>query len=124
MRQVAENVWIVDSHVRAAGLSIPVRMTVIRLSGGAVLLHSPVRHSRELQRALEGIGTVKYLVAPGIAHWVFLPEWQRALPEALTFAVPGLAARRPVRNSGVRIDRELTEEAPPEWENEVGLWNA
>jgi len=121
MRQVAENVWIVDSHVRAAGLSIPVRMTVIRLSGGAVLLHSPVRHSRELQRALEGIGTVKYLVAPGIAHWVFLPEWQRALPEALTFAVPGLAARRPVRNSGVRIDRELTEEAPPEWESEVDV---
>jgi short-subunit dehydrogenase len=121
MRQIAENVWLVEAQIRAGGLPLPVRMTVIRLSDGALLLHSPVRHSSELQRTLEGLGTVKYLVAPGIAHWTFLREWQRALPDTLTFAVPGLAARRQVRNSGVRIDRVLAEEAPREWNNEIDV---
>ena len=37
--QIADNVWIVDSEaVVTGGLRVPVRMTVIRLSSGALLL--------------------------------------------------------------------------------------
>ena len=118
MRQIAENVWIVDAAMSGA-MPLPIRMTVIRLPSGAVLLHSPVRHSMQLQREVEGLGAVKYLLAPSVAHWLFLQEWQRALPGALTFAVPGLAARQQVRASGLRIDRELGEEAPLEWEGAI-----
>jgi len=37
LRPVAENVWIVDAgRIKAAGLPLPIRMTVIRLSSGAL----------------------------------------------------------------------------------------
>jgi short-subunit dehydrogenase len=120
MKQIADNVWIVDAAaIVAGGLPLPVRMTIIRLSSGALLLHSPVRYSTQLHRSLQELGPVRYLVAPNVAHWMFLRPWQQALPEALTFAAPGLATRKQVRASGLRIDRILADEPPMEWEEEL-----
>ena len=46
LRPVADGIWIVDAgHINAAGLSLPVRRTVIRLTSGDLLLHSPTRYS-------------------------------------------------------------------------------
>jgi hypothetical protein len=47
---------------------------------------------------------------------MFVPEWQRAYPEATTWAAPGLRARRQVRRSGVRLDHDLSEMTPPGWD--------
>jgi short-subunit dehydrogenase len=122
MKQIADNVWIVDAAgIVAGGLPLPVRMTIIRLSSGALLLHSPVRYSAELHRSLDELGPVKYLLAPSVAHWMFLHPWQQAIPEALTFAVPGLATRKQVRASGLRIDRIVSNEPPMEWEGEIEI---
>lgn len=116
LSRVTDDIWIVDdAPINAAGLRLPVRMTVIRLSNGDLVLHSPVRHAPELRDELERLGTIKYLLAPNIAHWMFLPDWQRALPHALTFAARGLSARRQVRAAGLRVDRELTDTTPEEW---------
>ncbi len=54
-------------------------------------------------------------MAPNIAHWTFLKEWQTHCPEALTWAAPNLRQRGQVRRSGLRIDRVLDDAAPPEW---------
>jgi short-subunit dehydrogenase len=94
-------------------------MTVIRLANGELVLHSPTRYSPTVRSELERIGPIKYLLAPNVAHWMFLADWQRALPQALTFAARGLAARRQVRAAGLRIDRELGETTPEEWINEI-----
>lgn len=113
--RVTDDIWIVDDKpINAAGLQLPVRMTVIRLSDGDLVLHSPVRYSPALRQELERLGRIRYLLAPNIAHWMFLPEWQRQLPQAAIFAARGLAARRQVRAAGLRIDREL-DTTPEEW---------
>src|SRR3954451_19441034 len=93
--RATDDIWIVDdTPIVAGGLRLPLRMTVIRLSSGAVLLHSPVRYSPLLRMELERIGPIKYLLAPNFAHWMFLSGWQKALPDAITLAVPGLAKRK------------------------------
>src|SRR5918993_3242039 len=103
-KPVAENVWIVDSGPhRMLGLPMPVRMTVIRLGGGDLWLHSPTRFDEGLRREMEAVGRIRHLVAPSIAHWSFLQEWQRNCPDAVTWAAPGLRERAPVRKSGVRL---------------------
>lgn len=119
-KPVAEGVWVVDgAPLRPLGLALPVRMTVIRLANGDLLLHSPTRCSLGLRRELDRIGRVRHLVAPNVVHWTFLQDWQRGYPDAVTWAAPGLRGRAQVRRSGVRLDHDLGEAAPPEWAGEM-----
>src|SRR3954452_3469123 len=120
LTRVTDDIWIADgAPISAAGLQLPVRMTVIRLSNGDLVLHSPVRYSSILRDQLARLGPIKYLLAPNVAHWMFLPRWQREVPEAATFAARGLAARRQVRDAGLRVDREISDTTPDEWGAEL-----
>lgn len=120
LRPVADNIWIFDApRVVAAGLPLPIRMTIIRLSGGDLVLHSPTQYTRELHDRVAGLGRISYLVAPNVAHWMFVQDWQEAVPDSLTFAAPGLARRRQVRRADLRIDHELVDGAPEAWAGEI-----
>jgi hypothetical protein len=120
LKPVAENVWIVDSGPQhAMGLTLPVRMTVIRLENGEVWLHSPTRFNGELRRTIETLGPIRHIVAPNIAHWTHLKDWQSSCPSAVTSAAPGLRQRAQVRKEGLRLDRDLTEEPPEAWAGEI-----
>jgi len=121
-KPVADGVLIVDSVMPGLiGHVLPVRMTVMRLQDGSLLLHSPTRYSIPLKHALEKIGPIRHLVAPNIAHWTFMQDWQRACPDATTWAAPGLRERSQVRASGVRLDHDLSDAAPAEWGGAIGL---
>lgn len=114
-KELAPGVWVVDSVLPGlVGKVLPVRMTVLRLPDGSLLLHSPTRYDPALHRALKQLGQIRHLVAPNLAHWVFLRDWQLACPAAVTWAAPGLRGRDQVRQAGVVLDHELTE-APAGW---------
>jgi len=121
LKPVAENLWVVDSGpIKAMGfLPLPVRMTVIRLNGGALLLHSPTSFRFSLRQELDALGRIEHLIAPNSAHWTFMKEWQSHLPDALTWAAPGLRDRAPVRHSGVRLDHDLGDRPPDIWAGEI-----
>jgi hypothetical protein len=122
LKRVCDDVFVVDSALPGLiGRVLPVRMTVIRLANGSLLLHSPTRLTDRLRQALSPIGVVAHLVAPNVAHWTLLKPWQEAFPGAVTWAVPGLRGRRPVRRSGLRIDHDLGSEAPGEWGSDIEL---
>ena len=118
---LAEDVWIVDSGPLGGILPLPLRMTVIRLPGGNLLLHSPTRLTAPLRDAIDRIGPVGFLFAPNIAHWMFLRDWQRAYPAAQTWAAPGLRKRRAVRRAAVTVDHELSDIAPSVWGGAIHL---
>lgn len=121
LKPVADGVWIVDSgplHVLGLML-LPVRMTVIRLASGNLLLHSPTRFDARLRAEIEAQGKIAHLVAPNVAHWSFVEEWQHACRQAFVWAAPGLRERAAVRKSNLRLDRDLGEEAPAEWAGEI-----
>lgn len=112
----AKEIWIVDSGpMNAMGLELPIRMTIFRLTNGDLLLHSPTPWSPDLAKAIAALGPVRHLVAPNMAHWTFLADWQRAFPEATSWAAPGLRNRAQVRASDVRIDAELGDTPPAAW---------
>ena len=120
-KPVADGIWIVDSGpLRVFGmLGLPIRMTVLRLSSGDILMHSPTRFDARLKAEIEAHGPIRHLVAPNIAHWSFLAEWQRQCPDAVTWAAPGLRERANVKASGVHLDRDLPSESPPEWAQDL-----
>ncbi len=120
-KPVAPDVFVVDSLMPGVmGRILPLRMTVIRLPDGDLLLHSPTRFSFALKQELEALGPIRHLVAPNVAHWLFLQEWQQHCPEATSWATPGLRERGQVRRSFVRLDRDLTA-PPPEWGGAIEL---
>lgn len=120
LKAVATDVWIVDSGpIKAMGLSLPVRMTAVRLASGAMWLHSPTRFSEGLRREIEAQGPIRHLVAPNIAHWTFIKGWQQHCPEAVTWATPKLRERAQVKAQGVRLDRDLGDTAPEDWAGEI-----
>ncbi|HYZ21942.1 MAG TPA: DUF4336 domain-containing protein [Rhodopila sp.] len=121
-KPVAPGVDVVDSVMPGVlGAVLPVRMTVLRLPNGELLLHSPTPFTFALKDALEAIGPIRHLVAPSISHWMFLRDWQRACPEAITWAVPVLRRRRQVRQSGLPLDRDLIDGTPSAWGGAVSV---
>lgn len=122
LKPLADGLWIVDSGpISAMGLVMPVRMTVIRLDDGSLMLHSPTSCTAQLQAQLADLGPVRHLVAPSVGHWTFLAEWQSRYPDAATWAVEGLKDRAQVRRAQVRIDGELGQVPPPEWDDAFEL---
>lgn len=106
------DLWLVDG---AFGPGVPVRMTVARLPGGDLLLHSPTRLTSGLREALAALGPIKHLVAPNSVHWTFVKAWQDAIPDATVWAAPGLRERGQVKRSGLRIDTVMSDTPPAAW---------
>jgi len=120
LKPVAEGIWIVDSGpFRVAGIiPVPVRMTVVRLSGGAIWLHSPTQWSEALQRNLESLGPIRHLIVPNPFHWSFVRGWQSHCPAARVAAAEGTKSRWLVRQRGPGIDLEIGDAACPDWSDD------
>lgn len=111
MQQLHSDLWIADSPLRFVGLEIGARMTVVRLPGPRLLLHSPVAATPELVREVAALGPVAYLVAPNRFHHLFVGEWLEACPEASLYVAPELdRKRRDLKIAGV-----LTDQPEPGW---------
>jgi Domain of unknown function (DUF4336) len=113
---IGAEIWLVQGPtVSFYGFPYPTRMAVVRLADRALWVWSPVQLSQALRRALEEIGTPRYLVAPNKLHHLYLGEWQQAWPQARVYAAPGLRERRP----DLRFDAELGSDAAVEWSGEI-----
>ena len=95
MRPLAADLWVAESPLRFLGLEVGARMTVIRLAGGGLLVHSPIAASAGLVAEVCALGPVAHLVAPNRLHHLFVGEWKRAFPEASLWVAPGLERKRP-----------------------------
>ncbi|MCI0541439.1 MAG: DUF4336 domain-containing protein [Verrucomicrobiales bacterium] len=90
-------------------------MTVIHLTVGNLLLHSPTRCDEATIDALARLGTVTEIVAPNGFHDLFLEEWLSAFPEARLWIPPRMAHRFPV-TPRIRVLSGTFQDAP--WRNE------
>jgi hypothetical protein len=112
---LAEDLWVVERPQTFYGLPVGTRMTVMRLSGGRLLLHSPVALDAELRAELDAIGRVHYAVAPNRVHHLYAGAVAQAYPEARLWVAPGLERKRP----DLDFVAILGDEAPDEWRGEV-----
>ena len=95
MNQLAGGLWVADQPLRILGVELGARMTVVRLPGGGLLLHSPIRPSAELVGEVLALGPVSAIVAPNRFHHLFAGAWLDACPGTPLFVAPGLETKRP-----------------------------
>jgi hypothetical protein len=111
LKVVANNIWIVDGliiRVRMLGVAIPfpTRMTIVRIGGTDLFIHSPTALTPELKAEVEVLGTPRYLIGPSWLHYWWLPEWKRAFPDARVFVADGVRKRA---RKHIDFDTELLE---------------
>jgi hypothetical protein len=104
----AEGVWVDTAPVRILRMRLTATMTVLRLSDGSLLLHSPLALTPPRRSAVEALGPVTHLYAPNLSHHLRIGEWAAAFPAARLHAPSSLAEKR----RDLRIDR--AHDAAPE----------
>jgi len=115
LTSIDNDIWTVESSHRFLGIDFGARMTVIRLSSGDLILHSPVFIDGSLKEELNKIGSVKYIVAPNKFHHIHVKKCVAAFPEAKVYGAPGLSSKR----RDINFDGELGENVPKKWAGEV-----
>lgn len=118
LEQLGANLWIADGPVVKANMEFcyPTRMAVIRLSGGHLMIWSPVAASAALVEAVTALGDPRFLVAPNTLHHVFMREWAEAFPSADVYGPRALAQKR----SDIAFSGFLEEEAvAAQWSGEI-----
>jgi hypothetical protein len=111
LRPVADDVHVFTVPFRMGGMDVGGRMTVVRLPDGGLWVHSPVRFTPEARAAVEGLGPVRFLVAPNLMHHLNVQDWAAAWPEAKVAAPASLRRKRP----DLRIDLELGDTPDAGW---------
>ena len=118
----ADGVWIIDGpeiRMRYGPVALPftTRMVVVRLATGGLWVHSPVAPDAQLLQAVDALGPVRHLIAPNSIHYWYMADWLDRYPDAVSYAVPGLArrAKRPFRIDHVLDDDHL----PTAWGDEI-----
>jgi uncharacterized protein DUF4336 len=96
LRSLAPEIWVAEAPLRWLGVELGRRMTVIRLSGGGLLVHSPAELTSDLRDALAELGEVRFVVSASRFHGhLYMEQYRDAYPKVELFAAPGLTARRP-----------------------------
>ncbi|WP_428310386.1 DUF4336 domain-containing protein [Hydrocarboniphaga sp.] len=115
LTQLAENLWISSIPHQFMVLHIGTRMTVVRLSSGDLLLHSPIALSGDLRRAIDALGPVKHIVCPNMFHHSYAGEVLRAYPGAKLYGPAKLQKKRP----DLKFTATLSDTPPADWNGEL-----
>lgn len=111
-----DNIWIANGPiVESAGFAYPTRMAIIRLNDGGLFVWSPIALTPELRVAVDALGETRFLVTPTCMHYVALPAWRAAYPNATLYAAPGSRARA----KHIAFDADLTDAAPSDWAGQI-----
>ena len=112
---VSNRIWLKKYPVHYAGLDFYARTTVVRLSNGELLVHSPSPIDEVLVDRIREIGPVAHLIAPGSYHYFYVTAWQEAFPEAIVWICPGVERKQP----DLEFDWFLSDHAPNAWAREI-----
>lgn len=115
LRQLADDLWVAEQSQKFFGLAVGARMTVMRLPGEQLLLHSPIQLDPSLREQLDALGRVCFVVAPSRLHHLYAGDAVRDYPGARLWVAPGLEKKRP----DLRFEAILGDEAPAEWRGQV-----
>jgi hypothetical protein len=108
----APEVWSAMHTMRLpGGVRLPARMTVVRLPGGELVVHSPVPADDDLVAEVAKLGPVAHVIAPSLLHHLFVGAWTGRNPGARLWVTPGLADKR----SDLPAHETLGDEAPAAW---------
>lgn len=112
---IPDQIWTKKYPLQFAGCDLFARATIVRLSDGDLLVHSPCPVDDELIQRLQLIGRVAHVVAPGSYHYFHVGAWQEAYPGATIWICPGVERKCP----DLEFDWFLSDHAPELWSGEL-----
>ena len=114
---IAPDLHAVESEIRfPGGFTMPLRMTVVRLSEGGLVLISPVALDDATAAEVAALGPVRHIVAPNLRQHLHAASARARFPDARLLGAPGLAAHR----KDLVFDGELGT-APAPWGDELAV---
>lgn len=109
LRELADGLWCIDHRdFSVGGLRIGTRSTVVRLSDGTLLLHSPGPLGTTGFAAIRELGTVSHVVAANRMHDLFYGAATAEFPQACGLAPRSVREAKP----NVRVDEALGDRVP------------
>ncbi|MBZ5795313.1 DUF4336 domain-containing protein [Burkholderia contaminans] len=117
LESLAKDIWTVSAAHSFIGLHVGTRMTVLRLSSGRLLLHSPVPLDRRLRADLDALGEVAHLVCPNLFHHTYAGDAAAAYPHAVLHGPAALHRKR----RDLHFGAVLTDTPHPEWRGDLEL---
>ncbi len=115
LQPIAEQVWVETRELRFWGIETGTKMTIVRLGGGGLFVHSPVTLDEGTRRAVDALGPVEVIIAPNLYHHLYVDVWAQAYPDALVCGCPGLARKRP----DLSFHHELSDTSDKAWRAEI-----
>ena len=92
---VPNQIWLSDYPIRYAGCRFNARMTIIRLSDGSLLIHSPCPIDDDTRNEIGDLGPVSVIIAPGSYHYFNVESARAAFPDAEVHICPGVEKKEP-----------------------------
>jgi Domain of unknown function (DUF4336) len=122
LKPVAANVWVVDGPIirfgpRGLKMPFPTRMTLIRLVGDVLFVHSPTPLAPALAEEIGRAGRPGWIIGPNRLHYWWIPQWHSAYPQAAVYLAPRIHEQ-----AAGRIDFptfSLAGEAGYPWDEEI-----
>ncbi|WP_020410813.1 DUF4336 domain-containing protein [Hahella ganghwensis] len=115
LEPVAENLWTVSAPQNFLIFHVGTKMTVVRLSNGTLLLHSPVSISHQVKEALDELGPVSHIVCPNLFHHLYAGEVLKLYPTAKLHGPVKLHRKR----KDLPFDFILSDEPHPDWQDDL-----
>ena len=99
LEKLADNLWVVDGEL--PHMPIGRKMTVIKKSTGALVLHSPIALDDAGMRNLEALGEIEVLLVPNGWHRIDLARYAKRYPSAAIYA-PTVRFQRSKKSRSLR----------------------
>ena len=108
---IKDQIWILEYPVRYGGMDLYGRMSIMKLANGELIIHDAYKIDQATKQEIDALGEVKYIIAPGNFHHLYVTDFQQLYPEAETFICPGLERKRP----DIKFDWILGNRPDPRW---------
>lgn len=112
MEELAENIWLLSYPLKLLGIDFRRHVTVIRLGGGDLVIHSTGPFSPNDVAEIRRRGRPRWILDAMLDHDTFAEAGRRAFPEAQFLGPDGFGKR-----TGVSCQALIP--PPPEWEEEL-----
>jgi hypothetical protein len=111
---VPDAIWTSERPVWFGGVRLRSKTTVVRLSGGALWVHSPGPPTEEACAALDALGDVRWIVVPNRFHHLQAPATAARYPNAVVVGARSAQARNPRLGVAMGADDPRYVAATPE----------
>ena len=109
LREIAPDVWAIETPFELVGMKMGARMTIVRRANGDLWVYAPFAVSDEEADAIREKGEVRLIVAPSIGHFTEISDFARRFPDATLWALPQL------ENKLKDVPHQKLETMPEEW---------